>query len=249
MTFGIKRMGLLSRALRLTERDLEHFGKTVIIAPHPDDESLGCGGLVSMLRRLGLNVECIFVSDGSMSHPSSVEFSAERRAEVRRQEALNALAELNVSAGHGVFLDFPDGAVPNSASAAFEDSAKTLANHLLQMKPDTIFIPYQHDPHRDHEAVWQLAQRSLTEVKKCPRIFEYPVWLWELGREEDYPSDSDMTCWRLDIGTELETKRKAIAAHRSQLGQVFFDDPAGFVLRPDLLAHFEHPFEIFFETK
>lgn len=249
MTFGIKRMGLLSQALRLTEKDLLQFGKTMIVAPHPDDESLACGGLVSLLRNLGMEVNVIFVSDGSMSHPFSKEFPKERRAKIRKQEALNALAELSVEEERAMFLELLDGSVPNDSSKDFDTAVELIGNALLAVQPDTIFIPFRLDPHRDHQATWQLVQRSLANFKYSPRIFEYPVWLWELGKEEDYPEPSQMTCWRLDIGTEMETKRKAIAAHQSQLGHVFLDDPGGFILRPNLLAHFEHPFEIFFEPK
>lgn len=249
MTFGIKRMGLLSQALRLTEKELLQFGKTLIIAPHPDDESLACGGLVCMLRKLGLEVGFIFVSDGSMSHPFSKEYPAGRRAQVRKQEALSALKELHSDPTHAIFLDLPDGSVPNDTSADFDAAVKSMSRALLYMQPETIFVPLRLDPHRDHQATWQIVHRSLPVFKNSPRIFEYPVWLWELGKEQDYPTDAEMTCWKLDIGSELETKRKAIAAHQSQLGHVFFDDPAGFILRPNMLAHFEHPFEIFFESR
>ena len=55
------------------------LGPTVVVAPHPDDESLGCGGLLALLRRAGVAVGAVLVSDGTMSHPSSVKFPAAAR--------------------------------------------------------------------------------------------------------------------------------------------------------------------------
>lgn len=248
MTYGVKRTGLLSQALHLSHKELAHFGKSVVIAPHPDDESLACGGAIALLRELGNEVTVVFVSDGSMSHPGSVAFSDTDRADVRRQEALNALAEFDIPESAARFLNLKDGSVPHEGSPDFAEAVKLIEFQLLTIQPDCIFLPYRNDPHTDHKACWQIVQRAVSLFKYSPRLIEYPVWLWELGHENDFPISAEMTSWRLDIGNVIEKKRKAIAAHQSQLGNVFLDDPAGFKLTPNILAHFELPFEIFFES-
>ena len=66
-------------------------GNVLVIAPHPDDESLGCGGLLSMLAAAGRSLHIVFVTDGGASHPHSRTWSRSRLALQREQEAAEAL--------------------------------------------------------------------------------------------------------------------------------------------------------------
>jgi LmbE family N-acetylglucosaminyl deacetylase len=248
MTYGVKKTGLLSNALELTERELLQFGKTLIVAPHADDESLACGGTAARLRTLGLDVHILVVTDGSQSHPGSVKYSAEDRAALRRNEIIAAAEILGIRSERVTFTGLLDGDVPSEYEEGFDAVVKMMSRLLLQIQPDTVFIPYRLDPHRDHIATSQIMRRAFSVFKTSPRIIEYPVWLWELGVHDAYPDASQMKTWKVEMGSQLATKRRAIAEHQSQLGNVIHDDPSGFVLTPDLLAHFELPFEIFFES-
>lgn len=248
MTYGVKRTGILSNSLELTDKDLLQFGTTLIVAPHADDETLACGGTISRLRSLGVDVRILVITDGSQSHPSSVEYPADRRTSLRRKELISAAKILGVEEDRINFTSLQDGDVPCEGEEGFDTIVKMLGRMLLQIMPHTIFIPYRLDPHRDHIATSQILRRAVTVFKSSPRIFEYPVWLWELGAEDDFPSPSRMKTWKIDMGSALEIKRKAISEHQSQLGQVIKDDPSGFVLTPNIIAHFELPFEIFFES-
>ena len=82
------------------------------------------------------------------------------------------------------------------------------------------------------------------------RVLEYVVWAWERAAPEDLPTPADAVGgFRLDIAAGLAAKQRAIAAHRSQVAPgVFTDDPAGFLLSADMLAHFAVPFEVYFES-
>ena len=57
-----------------TAEFVKTFGKTLIVAPHPDDESLGCGGAIALLRKFNLEVSILVLSDGTLSHPNSLKF-------------------------------------------------------------------------------------------------------------------------------------------------------------------------------
>ena len=68
-----------------------NWGKTLVVAPHPDDESLGCGGAIALLRKFGREVSVLTMSDGTLSHPNSVKFPPEKLRELRENEMLAAL--------------------------------------------------------------------------------------------------------------------------------------------------------------
>src|SRR4051812_18249894 len=69
---------------------------TVIIAPHQDDETLACGGIIARKRSEGLTVHVIFITDGSASHPGHARLDAAAVAVLRRTEAMRAMACLGV---------------------------------------------------------------------------------------------------------------------------------------------------------
>src|SRR6185369_7354153 len=88
------------------------WGKTCVFAPHPDDESLGCGGAIALLRKFDLPVNVIVMSDGTLSHPNSRKFPREALRELRETEIKTAPEILGVSAGEIAFLHYRDRSVP-----------------------------------------------------------------------------------------------------------------------------------------
>ncbi|RSK32352.1 PIG-L deacetylase family protein [Hymenobacter metallilatus] len=225
------------------------LGPTVVLAPHPDDESLGCGGLLALLRQAGLPVWCVLVSDGTMSHPNSRKFPAAARQALRLAELHAALRELAVPTEALYCLNLPDGAVPPPEAAAGAAPVRQLADFLAATQPATVLVPWRRDPHPDHRATYQLLQAALHLLSRAPRVLEYVVWAWERASPTDLPQPGEVEGWRLDIGPVLAQKQQAIAAHHSQLpGSPIDDDPMGFTLAPSMLAHFAQPLEVYLET-
>ena len=220
------------------------LGRTVVLAPHADDESLGCGGLLALLARAGHAAHVVVVTDGTGSHPNSASHPPARLRALRETEAQRAVRHL----GHGgrvEFLRYPDAGLPDEASAAFAQVSRRLAGLLDDLRPDTVLVPWRRDPHGDHEATWRLAAAGR---RPGVRWLEYPVWAWT--RPDDpacAPHGGEATAWRLDISDVLDAKSRAVAAHRSQTTDLIADDPDGFRLAPDVLAHFERPWELFIE--
>ncbi|QNE38111.1 PIG-L family deacetylase [Hymenobacter sp. NBH84] len=222
------------------------LGSTVVVAPHPDDESLGCGGLLALLRQVGVPVNAVLVSDGTMSHPHSVKFPAAARQALREAELREALALLGVSTDDLLLLDLPDSAVPTPDQPGFAEAVATLRAYLQRVQPATVLVPWRRDPHPDHRATSQLVAAALAGLPI--RRVEYVVWAWERAAPEDLPQSGEATGWRLDISSVLSQKQAAIAAHRSQLAPgVIDDDPSGFLLSQQMLAHFAQPFEVYFD--
>ena len=227
------------------------LGSTVVIAPHPDDEALGCGGLLALLHRAGQPTAAVLVSDGSMSHPNSEIFSPEARCAVREAEFRHALTILGAAAAEPLLLRLPDSRVPDSADTpGFATAAEQLREFLTRQRAATILVPWRRDPHSDHRATAALVQAALAGLPQQPRRLEYVVWAWERAAPDDLPTPADAVHgFRLNIESVVALKQRAIAAHRSQVAPgVFTDDANGFLLSAGMLAHFAAPYEVYFEA-
>lgn len=224
------------------------LGSTVVVVPHPDDEALGCGGLLALLRQAGLPVAAALVSDGTMSHPHSQDFPPPARRELRYAEFRHALAVLGVDENRDVlYLGLPDSQVP-SEGPAFAQAAEQLANFLQEKQAATVLVPWRRDPHPDHRATAALVAAALGQLSQPPRRLEYVVWAWERAAPADLPQPGEGTGFRVDVAAVLPIKQRAIAAHRSQLHPgTITDDPSGFLLSPSMLAHFAQPVEVYIE--
>jgi LmbE family N-acetylglucosaminyl deacetylase len=218
-------------------------GTCLILAPHPDDESLGCGGLIAACVAAGRAPLVAILTDGAGSHPRSLAYPPERLREVRAGEARAAVAALGLPRDRLVFLEQPDTAAPHDGPA-FEAVASMLLA-LVEADCSAILAPWRHDPHCDHEAASLVAEA--VAGRTGVRHVAYPVWGWTLPDDAAIPGCPGVG-WRLDIEAFLPAKRKAIAAHRSQYGGLITDDPTGFRLPPGLLAVFDRPYETFLRT-
>ena len=227
---------------------LDGFGRTLIVAPHPDDESLGCGGLIALLRRQDIPVNVLFVSDGTGSHPNSEVYPPRRLQALREREAVAAMRQLGVSWQALFFMRLKDRFVPMPGQAGFEEAAHRLYHQLKHHSPNTILLPWRRDPHGDHEATWHLIHTALRSIPASPRLIEYPIWGWMHMPRNGALQEIEQTAWRLDIRAVLPCKKAAIAAHRSQLTDMIEDDPNGFRITPDIRAHFERPWELYVEA-
>lgn len=225
------------------------LGPTVVIAPHPDDESLGCGGLLALLARANVPVWCVLMSDGTMSHPNSAKFPAPARQALRETELRLALSELGLNPARLLALHLPDSRVPGPETPAGTAAVARLVEFLREKQPATVLCPWRRDPHPDHRASSQLVRAALAQVLPPPRLVEYLVWAWERAAPADLPQPGEVSGWQLDISSVLESKQRAIAAHASQLpNSCIDDDPTGFTLAPDMLAHFANPTEVYLEA-
>ncbi|AFY27972.1 PIG-L deacetylase family protein [Cyanobium gracile] len=224
------------------------LGRVVLLAPHPDDEALGCGGLLALLADGNQRAHVIVMTDGCRSHPRSRAYPAARLAALRSEETLAALAVLGYPASAVTFMGFEDGALPADDTAGFGAAACRLRELLIEHSPDTIVLPWRRDSHADHQSTWQLCRGAASGLSVTFRWLEYPVWAWSPPDAHEVPPQAtEVRVWLLDIATAQKRKRLAIAQYGSQLGTVVDDDASGFILEPSMLAHFHKPWELYLE--
>lgn len=216
---------------------------TLILAPHPDDESLGCGGLIAEACRQDCPPIVVVLTDGAMSHPHSRRYPRQQLRLMREREALAATARLGLPAERVIFLRYPDTAAP-SEGLALQQAARRLADIVTVHGCGTVVASWAHDPHCDHEAAARIA-RTACRITGT-RLLAYPVWGYTLQPEQLITQDQ-VRGFRLDVTHHLERKLAAIMAHRSQYTGLIDDDPDGFQLDPGFIERFLTPTEAFIE--
>ena len=218
-------------------------GPVLVVAPHPDDETLGCGALIAAGAARGAPLQVLFVTDGGASHPNSRLWPRARLAQARRAEAEEALARLGASDAARGFLDLPDAAMPPPGSPAYARALEIVVAALRAAPPRLALLPWRLDPHRDHRDSWALARAALTAAGQAPELLEYAIWQEEIGAAADHPAAHGMEPVYLPAAPAL--KRHALEAHASQLGGLITDDPAGFALAPATIARLTGAREVY----
>lgn len=220
----------------------------LVVAPHPDDESLGCGGLIARLARTGSAFCFVFVTDGGASHLGSRAWPSERLAARRRDEALEALRRLNVEDALTIFLALPDSAMPARDSPAWKEAVAQLAETITEFSPVLALLPWRRDPHCDHRGSWRLTKDGLKRANAHPTTLEYSIWLDEFGEDEDRPRNDEARPVVFNIAAVLGAKRAAIAAHITQTTALIDDDPNGFRLTEAVIERLATPTETYWQA-
>ncbi len=123
--------------------------KLLVVVPHPDDETLGCGGLIALARQAGIAVNVVLVTDGGASHPHSVKWPRGRLASQRLTEFREALHVLGVDA-EAVALGLPDAETETLPQRAIELAIERLRDEIAASAPDIIATTWRPVPHCDH---------------------------------------------------------------------------------------------------
>lgn len=217
----------------------------LIIAPHPDDETLGAGGLIALARRASQDISIVLLTDGAGSHPGSRSHPPERLGAVRRAELDDAARILGMVPQSIHPLGLNDGAVP-TRGPRFDQAVDAISDRVAQTGAETVFVTWMGDPHCDHEAAALLAERVRDRHPKV-RLMSYPIWGWHLPLTDEIAAPQPQGV-RIDISSVQATKHRAIAAHASQMTDLITDDPEGFRFTDTTLAPFLGPFEYFIEV-
>ncbi len=214
--------------------ELSGGGAVLVLAPHPDDETLACGAAIAAAAEAEIEVRVAIVTDGSRSHRASARFPAERLAALRRREVTRAVGILSEGRVTPIWLGYTDLAAPEDEATFLE-----LAGRLGDLsRISAIWTTWGGDPHPDHLRSWQLA--LWLSVRLGSQVWGCPVWgrlgtSWPVPRAiRRFASDA----WR-------QRKARAVEAHVSQMTRLINDDPSGFMMPPGLKTHFIATDEIF----
>lgn len=222
---------LLAALLRADSRPFPlRLGRVLVVAPHADDETLGCGGLIAACRRRGWPVTVVFVTDSAGAR-ASAEIS-----QLRRSEALAALQVLGVTAGSVYFLNAPDGRLAQAGLAACVAATDRLTGLIRQFQPTAIFTPYLGGGSSEHDAAYWMVREARSAAGSSATVWEYPVWAWwnrfRLHQQLLRAGEN----YRHELGPLHAVKLRALGRHRSQLA----------ALPPTLVALCATPVEFYF---
>jgi LmbE family N-acetylglucosaminyl deacetylase/SAM-dependent methyltransferase len=200
-----------TRSVSAPPVSLDDVASVVVVAPHPDDETLGAGGLIATAADAGLPVHVLLVTRGERSHPDSPTMTPERLAAVRDEEFRTALGILHPGATAHV-LDVPDGALrehPEALRRALRSAVEDGAGRVL------VVAPWRGDGHRDHRIAGEVAEEVVGRTERAT-LLAYPVWAWHWD-DPDAPAAPWNRARALDLApTARDRKRAALAAYPSQ---------------------------------
>ena len=215
---------------------LDPAQRLVVVAPHPDDEVLAAGALLSAHARSRGAVLVVCVTDGEASHDRVDGWSKATLAQQRRAECDAALAAL---APHGSTSTWRIG-LPDGGVAAQADRLEAALHDCLRAD-DVVVTTWRCDGHPDHEATATACARVCADLR-C-RLFEAPVWMWHWAT----PGDPRVPWSRLRAlraaAPDVRRKQMALACHRSQLTPRVGTGP---VVTPAMVARAGWPMEHFF---
>lgn len=225
--------------------DLTGGAPFVVLSPHPDDETLGTGGLLAATRATGQRADVVIITDGAGSHPQSKAYPAQRLIALRQAEVEAAGALLGLEPDSVRHLGLPDTQAPSSGPV-FDAAVESIVELCSKAGAGSLFVTWDGDPHCDHEATARMAKAVRLRMPSL-MLWAYPIWGWHL--DPALPLDRPPpTGFRLDISAQQAIKRSAIAAHVSQMTTLIDDDPDGFRFTETTLAPFLGPFEYFIEV-
>jgi LmbE family N-acetylglucosaminyl deacetylase len=219
----------------------------LIVAPHPDDETFGCGGLVSLKRAAGIPVRVVFFTDGE-AVASGLGESVAAVVAARRREALNACQRIGVEAENVRWLHLPDGKLPHPGQSSFEEASRTLLAEIEAFVPGEIYCPHLLDVHRDHIAATRITHQAVRLWGQPCAVFYYPVWMW-YHASSGLRKKLDVTgAWRVDISTVLTDKEHAMAAYL-EAPKTSQGNPYCGRLPRSFLRNFRRNYEVIFSSK
>ena len=193
--------------------------RVLVLAPHPDDEAIGAGGLIQRVTARGGDV-CVALITAGESNPWPQRYvnrrwriTPELREDwgrMRCSEARDSLRVLGARDNCSVFLGFPDQQLGEMARRGDQRPADMLRSIMRDYQPSLLVTPSAQDDHSDHRAVAYFAHQAVRGLgESAPEVLTYVV------HGEGSPARLHFS---LDLTErELQRKREAIECHRSQL--------------------------------
>jgi LmbE family N-acetylglucosaminyl deacetylase len=217
-----------------------------IIAPHPDDETFGTGGLIAQQISIGCQVKVVFLTSGEAAHQTCCSLSANEITRRRENISKDALSILGCDSRSVEYLRYPDGNLPNCNSKEFIGVSRRIAEIIEDWKPTCIFCPHPFEGWSDHIAAEELTRAAINKLSYQPQLYHYCVWFWySMPLKRVWHVD-----WQrarvLDIARQLPLKQHAFRLYLNSLAEC--GHPWVGTLPAQFLHAFQWDRELFFEV-
>ncbi len=175
----------------------------LVLAPHPDDDVLGCGGTLAIYQKNGAKITIVYMTDGRKGNPKYDENALVLQ---RRKEAGEAAAIVGIDTLR--FLDNRDGELFPSPK-----TINQLSDVLNEVKPGAVFLPFLLDKHADHMATNDILIKASLKYKTAFTCYGYEIW-----------TPITAPNFLVNVTEHIGVKRLAIEQHRSQIEMCPIDD-------------------------
>ncbi|WP_204246478.1 PIG-L deacetylase family protein [Alistipes sp. An116] len=151
---------------------IQSWSRILIVAPHPDDEVLGCSGLIQRLLREEKRVDVVILSGGGKSHAACCQIEESLLIDSRRNLSRKAAGILGLPLDNLHFLNYPDGSISYDCPETGQ-----LKNLIEELQPDVIFVPHRGEGWSDHLAAGTIVRKLVGKTSKV-ELYAYCVWFW-----------------------------------------------------------------------
>lgn len=180
--------------------------KILVIAPHMDDEVLGCGGTIAKHKDKGDKVSVIFIAHRIYNH----RFDADKN-KIERTHALKAKSILNYD--KAIFLDLND----ERLDASIQDIIIPLEKHIKSLKPEVVYVPFREDNNQDHRAVFDALRVA---IRPLATPFIKAVYMYEVASSTEQspslPENAFLPNYYVDIERYINKKLKAYSCYKTE---------------------------------
>lgn len=202
------------------KRNMSIKGKVLVFAPHPDDETLGCGGTIAKKLTEGYEVIVVVLTDGRQAFSKIFGITSdptpEELKQIRKGEAIKAMNALGLSEKNIIFLNFKDGSL-----AKHEEEVKRRIFEIIKRHPPIeIYFPYSKDYNPDHKVTNRIIKQCIKETKATAKSLQYSI-------SQKYARIGPMIdklvnlfkrhIVEVDISEFAPLKKKAIEQYKSQV--------------------------------
>lgn len=244
---GIRRCVTRWMALAYAKRRSVTTSLIMVIAPHPDDEVFGTGGMIALKRAAGIQVNIVYLTQGESSHRDCCNISQADIARNRRRLATEAGRLLGLDPNNLHWLDLPDGNIPGKAQDGFDEAVSMVLELFEKVSLYEVYCPHPLDFWPDHVAASEITKEAVKRYGIQCELIYYLVWAWHNLPFRMLTKLGWDNSWRLDIGPVFNKKQAAIEQY---LGDAVpgCRNPWCGVLPKGLLKAFNWPYELFFHA-
>jgi LmbE family N-acetylglucosaminyl deacetylase len=161
------------RSVARDETDAVTRRSALVLAPHPDDETLGCGAVILRKVAAGTPVTVVVVADGRHSHRSEY-LTPEGVGALRHAEMVEVARRLGLASHSLRQLGFED----RTLTGLEDELVETVADLIAELNPEEVYVTGAFEPHPDHSALGRATRRALERLPDPPLLMEYPIWMW-----------------------------------------------------------------------